>query len=48
MEKKVSEKDYLVHYLKDLKLQLEWMRLDSQFSREDLKEMEERIKNIEM
>ncbi len=47
MDKDVLEKDYIKFYLRDQRIQLEWMKTDNQFSKEDIAEMEERIKQLE-
>ena len=45
-QKNISEADYIKYILRDQKLQLEFMKKDSQFSPEDIAEMEERIENL--
>ena len=45
-QKNISEDEYLKFFLRDQKLQLEFMKKDKQFSEEDIAEMEARIENL--
>ena len=45
-QKNISEDEYLKFFLRDQKLQLEFMKKDKQFSEEDIAEMKARIESL--